>query len=497
MKYRYFIYTLLFIMSTFGVYNNSYATSDFRCVPEFKLPDQWITTYVGPQTPLYTRTFTFLDIVNDELYDVKNNTTYYVWCLDQNMPIATGYLNNVWLYNLDEDLPDDLIDVAKGIVTIEDFFRKDYNNQPIEFDKILYIINNRDGYGKPEVQEAIWYYSMGAGNFVPTRDPCCKDKYLELVNAAEAHGDGYIPPPGGKWILFAYTITAEDTPHLPEGTIAQPFIMEIDIPECTLTKSQGYWKTHPDQWPVDELVLGDRTYSKSKLLRILKRPPKGDASVILAKQLIAAKLNVLSGAKADDDIIALINQADDLISSNCNRIPCYVWTRCSLGQEMIELARQLEEYNNSENEYCKCYYSEEEPSQPPQNIGKCKKYKKKYMYFKKKYRQCIKNMCSPKCIKYKKKYLQYFKKYKQCKKKHHICKHCNSNDNDNGNHNWNGNNNDNSNSNLNDNDNDNYNWNSNNNDNSNSNGNYNDNDNSNSNSNNNCNNNSNYNGNDD
>lgn len=495
--HRKFFY-LLVLLTTFSFVKVN-ANTDLRCVPDFKLPDQWITTYVGPQTPLYTRTFTFLDIVNEELYDVKNNTTYYVWCLDQNMPVATGYLHNVWLYNLDEDLPDDLVNVPKGTVTVEELFKKDYDGYYINFNKILYIINNRNGYGKPEVQSAIWHYSMGADNFTPPPEPYYS-RYLQLVNAAESYGDGYLPPPGGKWLLFAYTKVAEDTPHYPEGTLAQPFIMEIDIPECTLTKSVGYWKTHLDEWPVDELVLGNKTYSKSKLIKLLKKRPKGDASIILAKQLIAAKLNVLSGAQAGDDIIALINQADDLISSSCSKIPCHVSPSCPLGQEMLDLAEQLEEYNTSENDYCKCYYSEEEPDQPSdQGISKCKKYKKKYLHFKKKYKKCIKNMCSSKCLKYKKKYLKYYKKYKHCKEKHYCNENSNCNDNMNDNNNSNSNYNDNSNDNSNTNDNHNYNsndnYNDNSNDNCNGNNNLNDNDNDNDNTNSNCNSNSNSNSN--
>jgi len=34
--------------------------------------------------------------------------------------------------------------------------------------------------------------------------------------------------------------------------------------DCTLT--QGYWKNHPDAWPVTSLELGSRTYSKAEAL---------------------------------------------------------------------------------------------------------------------------------------------------------------------------------------------------------------------------------------
>ncbi|AYA36525.1 hypothetical protein D3Y59_05315 [Hymenobacter oligotrophus] len=59
---------------------------------------------------------------------------------------------------------------------------------------------------------------------------------------------------------------------------------------CTYT--QGYWKNHPEAWPVQELVLGNTTYNKDQLLAILRTPVKGNGLISLAHQLIAAKLNV-------------------------------------------------------------------------------------------------------------------------------------------------------------------------------------------------------------
>lgn len=63
---------------------------------------------------------------------------------------------------------------------------------------------------------------------------------------------------------------------------------------CTLT--QGFWKNHGEAWPVEELILGGITYTKAELLAILRTPPRGDATYVLIHQLIAAKLNVASGA---------------------------------------------------------------------------------------------------------------------------------------------------------------------------------------------------------
>jgi len=63
---------------------------------------------------------------------------------------------------------------------------------------------------------------------------------------------------------------------------------------CTYT--QGYWKNHPDVWHVQEIAIGNETYTKEEAIAILETPIGGDATYILAHQLIPAKLNVLQGA---------------------------------------------------------------------------------------------------------------------------------------------------------------------------------------------------------
>jgi hypothetical protein len=66
---------------------------------------------------------------------------------------------------------------------------------------------------------------------------------------------------------------------------------------CTFT--QGYWKNHPDQWPVSSLTLGTGpgvSYTVAELLQIFNEPVNSNGLVALAHQLIAAKLNIANGA---------------------------------------------------------------------------------------------------------------------------------------------------------------------------------------------------------
>ena len=63
-----------------------------------------------------------------------------------------------------------------------------------------------------------------------------------------------------------------------------------------VTATIGYWKTHPEAWPVEELTIGGETLSQEEALEILNTPPRGDKSIALAQQLIGAKLNLAGGS---------------------------------------------------------------------------------------------------------------------------------------------------------------------------------------------------------
>ena len=113
---------------------------------------------------------------------------------------------------------------------------------------------------------------------------------------------------------------------------------------------QGYWKNNPDAWPVNSLTLGSQSYTKSELLNILKTPigkgPKADASLILADQLIAAKLNIANGSDPAP-ISSTITHADSLLSAfGGNKLPYKVKPSSATGQMMVNDATVLSNYNN-------------------------------------------------------------------------------------------------------------------------------------------------------
>ena len=90
---------------------------------------------------------------------------------------------------------------------------------------------------------------------------------------------------------------------------------------CTFT--QGYWKTHgptgcvtgnnTNTWPVNNLTVGAVNYTDLQLCSIFNTPAGGNGLIALAHQLIAAKLNIASGAAPDAATAQCIVDADTLI----------------------------------------------------------------------------------------------------------------------------------------------------------------------------------------
>ena len=108
---------------------------------------------------------------------------------------------------------------------------------------------------------------------------------------------------------------------------------------CTLT--QGFWKNHPEAWPVDTILIGGVSFTRESALGLLKAPPRGDAGYILVHQLIAAKLNVLNGAD-DSSIAAAIDAADAWFASHAIGTPPTGEDR----ETAVMLAGQLDAFNN-------------------------------------------------------------------------------------------------------------------------------------------------------
>ena len=92
-------------------------------------------------------------------------------------------------------------------------------------------------------------------------------------------------------------------------------------------------------------MLGSQTYTKMELLNILNNPGSGDASMILAVQLIAAKLNIANGSDPAP-ISSTITHADSLLSMFSGKLPYNVKPSSAIGQMMVNDGKTLDNYNN-------------------------------------------------------------------------------------------------------------------------------------------------------
>jgi hypothetical protein len=121
-----------------------------------------------------------------------------------------------------------------------------------------------------------------------------------------------------------------------------------DLVVSTLTAAQnctytlGYWKTHDGAWPVTSLTLGTVTYNQADLLAILNQPSGGNGLVILAHQLIAAKLNLANGA--DPSFISASIAAGDAIMGSL--VPPPVGSDSVSPGSVNSVSHNLDDWNN-------------------------------------------------------------------------------------------------------------------------------------------------------
>ncbi len=122
-------------------------------------------------------------------------------------------------------------------------------------------------------------------------------------------------------------------------------IRPTTIPRGTCPVGPGFWRKHPSTWPVATLVLGSQTYTQSELLAVLRARRAGaDASLLLARQLIAGKLDVANGSDPTP-IGTTVADADRLLAMFVGKLPHRVPRSAALGRSMIGDRDALDRYN--------------------------------------------------------------------------------------------------------------------------------------------------------
>lgn len=122
-----------------------------------------------------------------------------------------------------------------------------------------------------------------------------------------------IPPDGAAPATLVVTVTAVAADGAVEVRAERTFVAEVG---CGVgTETIGYWKTHPDAWPVEELTVGGRTLTKAEALSYLDAPGGPDRTVSLLVQSVATKLNLAAGTD-DACIAATVADADAWLAAN-------------------------------------------------------------------------------------------------------------------------------------------------------------------------------------
>lgn len=183
---------------------------------------------------------------------------------------------------------------------------------------------------------------------VPLDVPLTLDLNLQQRSKADSF---YLVGANGSLDHETFGVPQDGTPvfELPEGYTANSPSLGIvnnaiagDSLKCPQPKD--YWKGNPGLWPSATLTLGAQTYPAAGLMAILKTPAKADASLILAYQLIAAKLNVANGSDPAP-VAAAISTADGLLSGFSGKLPYAVKPSSASGKQMTAAAAALEGYN--------------------------------------------------------------------------------------------------------------------------------------------------------
>jgi hypothetical protein len=150
----------------------------------------------------------------------------------------------------------------------------------------------------------------------------------------------------GSWtdqVCGDFIVTAELHLTSPAGTSDAESTVPSNCPcgveQEACTFGPGYWKNHPGEWPVEELYLGGATHGQQELLGMLRMPGKGRVMLALARQLIAAMLNVANGA--DATIQPTIVEANSLLMLH----PLEIRFKGPDRRSILELKDELAAYN--------------------------------------------------------------------------------------------------------------------------------------------------------
>ncbi|HEY5999660.1 MAG TPA: hypothetical protein VI078_10225 [bacterium] len=84
-------------------------------------------------------------------------------------------------------------------------------------------------------------------------------------------------------------------PWRPRPSLALAKTAVVETVGSAGTGTIGYWKNHPEAWPVEAITAGGRSYPRDEAIRLMSRPGGGDKTYDLFRQFVAATLNGFVG----------------------------------------------------------------------------------------------------------------------------------------------------------------------------------------------------------
>lgn len=240
-------------------------------------------------------------------YQVAQGTFGAPSYLDATLQTPVGPLMyDAWCVDTDRQIDEDTT-YTGAVLELGDPAIAGLIEYPENLDLVVYILNQKyPGSASPgglgiytygDVQRAIWTL-LDDELSVRGLGPYSQARVDEILADALVSGEGFVPLCGQTTIQIINAVQLECDPatELSEP-IAQVILIEVRA-TCTTnpgTGTPGYWKNHPEAWPVDIIEIGGITYTKAEAIASLTSPVRQDKRYTLFASLLCAKLNVLIG----------------------------------------------------------------------------------------------------------------------------------------------------------------------------------------------------------
>lgn len=184
--------------------------------------------------------------------------------------------------------------------------------------------------------DGFYYFSIGPGTYtVAVQIPPGTQPSPANVGADDTiDSDGVADGVGNS----VASVTLGD---VPDPTIDFGFVVTPVVQPGTGTP--GYWKNHPEAWPVATITVGGVSYTRDQAIAILEKPGK-DRTLTMFSSLVPAMLNVIVGN--DDSCVASTIAAADQWMAVYGPVGSNVHAASFAWKVGEPLHRLMDNYNN-------------------------------------------------------------------------------------------------------------------------------------------------------